>query len=136
MKLPLVLIVEADSNVRHVLVDVLRSAGYRTLEAADEETARGVLGCVVPDVVLVDHASGDASARLLRLISWVRDARSSYAGTLHVVGMAGSEPEAEALLAAGATRLLRKPFGPRALTEAIAQVLARCEVRPDPGEVS
>jgi DNA-binding response OmpR family regulator len=133
MKAPVVLIVEADSNVRHALVDALRSAGHRTLEAAGEETARAVLGCVIPHLVLVEHGPAQAG---VRLISWLREARSSSAAPLPVVGMAGSEPEAEALLAAGATRVLRKPFGPEALTGAVARVLSRCGARADPGEGS
>ena len=132
MHAPLVLIVEADALVRRGLVEALRSAGYRTLEAAGDETARGVLGCVIPHAVLVDHGPGELG---VRLVAWLREARSALPGALPVVGMAGSEPEAEALLSAGVSRLLRKPFGPRALTGALERALSRGEARPDPWEV-
>src|SRR5512140_2543360 len=128
MNAPLVLIVEANAHVRCALVTVLRGAGYRTLEATSVDAARGVLDAVIPQVVLVDHGGpGQAGPEL---ISWLRHAPCPRTQAVPVVGMSGPEPEGQALLAAGASRLLRKPFGPRALTDALVQLLPRYEVHP------
>jgi CheY-like chemotaxis protein len=117
MAAPLVLIVEDNAQVRAALATVLRGAGYRTLEVPSAE-ARGLLHFAAPQVVLVDHGgSGQAGPELIR---WLRRDGSPGVKSLPVVGLSGSGLEATALLGAGASRLLHKPFGTRALIAAVA----------------
>jgi two-component system cell cycle response regulator DivK len=103
---PLVLIVDDNERNLKLARDVLRAAGFRTLEAASGREAITVALAQLPDVVLLDlrlpDMEGTDVARAL--------AAEPRTGGIPLVALTALEPEAEQLRAAGFTDQLRKPI--------------------------
>jgi two-component system cell cycle response regulator DivK len=103
---PLVLIVDDNERNLKLARDVLRAAGFRTLEAANGREAITVALAQLPDVVLLDlrlpDMDGTDVAREL--------AAEPRTGGIPLVALTALEPEAELLRAAGFTDHLRKPI--------------------------
>jgi CheY-like chemotaxis protein len=115
---PVVVVADDDPGLRALVVEVLAAAGYRPLEAADGDTAWGLVHAHRPAVVVSNHAMpGRSGPDLARAIK----ADPELAGT-HVIIVSGTErpAELEAIRASGADRFLRKPFSLRALAHAVA----------------
>jgi hypothetical protein len=115
------LVVEDDANVRAVVQRVLERSGYRAFAAANAEEAlaiagseRGRIDLLISDIVMPGMDGRELARRL-------RAQRPELLGTLLVSGYANddiSPPESGEPFA-----LLRKPFTPRALLQAIRQLL-------------
>lgn len=103
---PLVLIVDDNEKNLKLARDVLRTAGFRTLEAANGRQAITVAVSQLPDLVLLDlrlpDMDGVAVARAL--------AAGPRTGGIPLVALTALEPEPERLRAAGFTDHLRKPI--------------------------
>jgi two-component system cell cycle response regulator DivK len=103
---PLVLIVDDNERNLKLARDVLRAAGFRTLEAANGREAITIALAQLPDVVLLDlrlpDMDGTDVAREL--------AAEPRTGGIPLVALTALEPEAERLHAAGFTDHLRKPI--------------------------
>ena len=103
---PLVLIVDDNEKNLKLARDVLRAAGFRTLEAANGRQAITVAVSQLPDIVLLD----------LRLpgMDGITVARELAAGPrtagIPLIALTALEPEPERLRAAGFTDHLRKPI--------------------------
>jgi signal transduction histidine kinase/CheY-like chemotaxis protein len=119
-----VLVVEDDELVRRLLVDVLSRGGHRVRSAADAAGARAIargqrLDLLVTDVVL-PRGSGPTLARELQ-------AQNPGMVCLFATGYY-DDPELEEVPLLGA-RLLRKPFSPDELLDAVNALLVD---RPSP----
>jgi PAS domain S-box-containing protein len=119
----LILVAEDDSTVRHVVVTVLRRAGYRVLEAADPQHAvdlareqPGKIDLLLTDVVM-PVMNGKELARQLCV----------QRPELAVLYMSGYSDEAivhRGVLDTG-VHLLAKPVTPDQLLKAVAEALVR-----------
>lgn len=127
-----ILLVEADDLVRKALRRTLESHGYRVLEAINGEKAgllchhhRGPIDLLLSDLSL----PGLRGPELARVVTGVRP----FTRVLFLT----AEPEeanAEAGLCPGCWLLIRKPFRPRELAEALEDFLARQAGPPMSGE--
>jgi two-component system cell cycle response regulator DivK len=103
---PLVLIVDDNERNLKLARDVLRAAGFRTLEAANGHEAITVARAQLPDVVLLDLRLPDMEGTDV-----ARDlAAEPRTGGIPLVALTALEPEAERLRAAGFTDQIRKPI--------------------------
>ena len=118
-----VLVVEDDSDVRHLTVSLLEVLGYRVLEAADGTAALAILerspqpDLLLSDVILAGALSGPEMAR---------DATQLYP-TLKVLFMSGYAESAvhHNGLTGGHSELLNKPFHRQDLAQKVRSVLDR-----------
>ena len=113
---PTILVVDDDALVLQTVASMLREVGYSCLTAESYHRALALLkehSSELQLVLLDSVMPGMDGPRLLEQMKKVRR-------DLIVVGFTGGSPEQiEALLMAGATRVLRKPIDPRSLKEAI-----------------
>ncbi|MFP4054290.1 MAG: PAS domain S-box protein [Phycisphaerae bacterium] len=115
-----VLLVEDDESVRHVLVRELRGTGFTVLEAADAREAlplgqhyEGPIEVLVTDVVMPGLKGPELARRLLKARPHLRVLYiSGYAET--AVYTDEGDP---------GVSLLRKPFSPRQLSQAVQDIL-------------
>ena len=118
--MPTVLVVDDEPIVRDVVVKYLRREGYRTLEAADGNTALALVETERPDLVVLDlmlpGVDGLAVCRRIR-------ARSM----LPVIMLTARGEEADRIvgLELGADDYVTKPFSPRELAARVKTVLRR-----------
>jgi CheY-like chemotaxis protein len=114
-----VLVVEDDPGVRKIAVAFLKSAGYRTLEAADAEAAletlevAGDISVLFSDIMLGSGMSGHALADLLR-------ARFPRLGVLLTTGYDDTSDAARSVEASHA--LIRKPYRREQLVAAVRRI--------------
>lgn len=117
----LVLVVEDETIVRDIVVEVLRQLGYRTLEAADAESALDALrGVAVLDLLVSDIGLPGMDGRQLA------DAAREHHPQLRVLlmsGYASGATSASGFLGPG-MELITKPFTVDALAARIGQMLA------------
>src|SRR5262245_31122910 len=112
---PLVLIVDDNDRNRKLARDVLRAAGFRTLEAPSAADAIALAADRVPNLILMDlqlpDMHGTDAAR--RLGEWPRTAR------IPIVALSSSPftGTGDWLLAAGFVGYLEKPFSVRDFPE-------------------
>lgn len=119
---PLVLIVDDNDRNRKLARDVLRAAGFGTLEAASGAEGIALAAGELPDVVLLDLGLPDMDGTdvLRELRDRARTAR------LPVVALSARRPDddGEWLLAAGFAGYLEKPISVREFPD---QVRVHCE---------
>lgn len=121
---PLVLIVDDSDKNRKLAREVLRAAGFRTLEAARGDEAIAVAATRLPDVILLDlrlpDMDGTDVARKLR--------GRSETGSIPIVALSASPIAGggERLLATGFDGYLQKPIDVRAFPQ---QVRSHCDHR-------
>jgi DNA-binding response OmpR family regulator len=121
-----VLVVDDEPIVRDVVVRYLEQEGYRTLQAADGETARSMLEQETPSLVVLDLMLPGTDG--LALCRWIRD-RSEL--PVIMVTALGEESDRLTGLEIGADDYLTKPFSPRELVARVKAVLRRAP--PIPG---
>ena len=115
-----VLVVDDEPVVRDVVVRYLEQAGYRTLQAADGDSARELLEQETPSLVVLDLMLPGTDG--LSLCRWIR---SRSALPVIMVTALGEEADRLAGLELGADDYLTKPFSPRELTARVTAVLRR-----------
>ena len=120
-----VLVVDDEPIVRDVVVRYLEQEGYRTLQAGDGETARGLLEQELPSLVVLDLMLPGMDG--LALCRWIRG-RSEL--PVIMVTALGEEADRLTGLDIGADDYLTKPFSPRELVARIKAVLRRTAARP------
>jgi DNA-binding response OmpR family regulator len=115
-----VLVVDDEPIVREVVVRYLAREGYRTLEAADGSSARGVIEEADLDLVVLDVMLPGTDG--LELCRWIRG-RSE----LPVIMLTARGEEADRIvgLELGADDYVTKPFSPRELAARVRSVLRR-----------
>jgi len=122
MKHPSVLYVEDNEYNRKIVRQLLSRTTYRLREAADGESALGMVREERPDLVLMDvqlpKMSGLDVTRALRT-----DPATADVPIIVVTSFALSGDDQRAL-AAGASAYIAKPYSPRELLALIQQFLA------------
>jgi DNA-binding response OmpR family regulator len=115
-----VLVVDDEPIVREVVVRYLAREGHRTLEAADGDSARGVIEEADLDLVVLDVMLPGTDG--LDLCRWIRG-RSE----LPVIMLTARGEEADRIvgLELGADDYVTKPFSPRELAARVRSVLRR-----------
>ena len=115
-----VLVVEDESVVREVVVKYLRREGFRTLEAADGDTACSLVEREAPDLVVLDLMLPGTDG--LGVCRWIR-ARSEV--PVIMLTARGEEADRIVGLELGADDYVTKPFSPRELAARVKSVLRR-----------
>jgi DNA-binding response OmpR family regulator len=123
-----VLIVEDESVVREVVVKYLRREGFRTLEAADGDTACDLVEREQPDLVVLDLMLPRKDG--LAVCRWIRS-RSEV--PVIMLTARGEEADRIVGLELGADDYVTKPFSPRELAARVKTVLRRAR-RPELSE--
>jgi two-component system, cell cycle response regulator DivK len=117
-----ILVVEDQEDNRQILRDLLGSAGYNLVEAADGEQALAAYAKQRPDLILMDiqlpAMDGYETTRRIRA-----DPESKAIPIIAVTSYALIGDEAKAL-AAGCNAYVTKPYSPRALLAKIRDYLA------------
>ncbi|WP_138442261.1 response regulator transcription factor [Sinomonas susongensis] len=117
------LVVEDDDDVRHLVEDVLRQAGFEVLSASTGREGAEIAQREDPAVVTLDLGLPDIDGfEVLRRIRTSSDA--------YVVMLTARDEEPDTLLAlqSGADDYLTKPFRPRELRARIAAMMRRPRV--------
>ena len=118
-----ILVAEDDADSRRILVRVLTSEGYETLEAADGRTTVEIARREHPDLVVMDLAmpgmDGWEASRRLKADPQTADIPIV---ALTAFAMRGDEERARE---AGCDGYLSKPCRPQTIREVVRQYLAR-----------
>ncbi|HNX19179.1 MAG TPA: PAS domain S-box protein [Acidobacteriota bacterium] len=116
-----VLLAEDDPAVRSLVADVLRTRGYRVLEAADGDEAAqigarldGAVDLLIADIVMPGMSGRELVRTLLEQWPGLR--------ALLISGYSGERTEPDEP-APGAVAFLQKPFSPGALARRVREVL-------------
>lgn len=118
-----ILIVDDDRALRHVLGELLKSAGHAVEQAAEGHEAIRCLDACAYDVVLLDIGLPGVSG--LDVLAHAKAAASPP-----IVIMMTADDTPETLLAAvrrQAYRYLRKPFAPSAIVEVVDDAIAHAD---------
>jgi DNA-binding response OmpR family regulator len=115
-----VLVVDDEPIVRDVVVRYLERDGYRTLEAADGETARRLLESELPALVVLDVMLPGIDG--LDLCRWIR---ARWDLPIVMLTARGEEADRIVGLELGADDYLTKPFSPRELAVRVRNLLRR-----------
>jgi DNA-binding response OmpR family regulator len=124
---PLVLVVDDERPLRHLVRSYLEREGFRVAEAGDGETALNLTRDLAPDLVVLDlmlpGIDGIEVCRRLRAFS-----------DCYVLMLTARAEEVDTLvgLAVGADDYVTKPFSPRELTARIRAMLRRPRAVPVP----
>lgn len=117
-----VLVVDDSGAVRGLLVRALQLHGFGTEEAERAEDALRMVVKDPPDVIIVDQfMPGMSGAELLRAL---RISPSPRLREVPVIGLSGRMGSEQALLEAGASCFLAKPFNEQALIKAVRWALS------------
>ncbi|MEA5453442.1 response regulator transcription factor [Sinomonas sp. JGH33] len=116
----LALVVEDDDDVRHLVEDVLRQAGFEVMSASTGREGAEIARREDPAVVTLDLGLPDIDG--FEVLRRIRSASDAY-----VVMLTGRDEESDTLLAlqSGADDYLTKPFRPRELRARISAMLRR-----------
>jgi PAS domain S-box-containing protein len=118
----LVMVVEDDAEVLELAADILRSAGYRVLEALGaHEALEYIEAGEHPDLLLADVVMPELSGP--QLAAQLADQRPD----LPVIYMSGYASEDSAGVAVDEDDLIRKPFSHRHLINRVEERLSRSE---------
>jgi DNA-binding response OmpR family regulator len=115
-----VLVVDDEPIVRSVVVRYLQREGYRTVEAADGDSARAILESDPPELVVLDLMLPGMDG--LALCRWIRS-RSDL--PVIMLTALGEETDMIVGLEVGADDYVSKPFSPRELAARVKTVLRR-----------
>ncbi len=117
-----VLVVDDEPIVREVVIRYLQREGFRTLEAADGQSAQRLVEDGAPNLVVLDVMLPGMDG--LTLCRWIRS-RSD----LPVIMLTARGEEADRIvgLELGADDYVTKPFSPRELAARVRTVLRRTE---------
>ena len=117
-----VLVVDDDSEIRHLVKGVLDREGYEVLEACDGRSAVEIAGADRPDLVLLDMSMPERDG--VWVASEIRS-RNGKDSPLMVALSARHQPsDRERALEAGCSLFLSKPCPPSRLRETIRTLLA------------
>jgi len=116
-----ILVVDDESGVRRLACQALQRAGYATIEAEDGAEALKILECAAPSIRLV---LSDIRMPKLDGVQLERSCRDRWPG-LPVLLMSGEVTRdwVVRLVREGAHQVIRKPFQPDTLVEAVRSIL-------------
>ncbi len=112
-----VLVVDDDAHVRAHIVDTLEAAGFTVTSVGSGEEALRLLDARTVDLLLVDFAMPGMNGAEV-----IRAARQRHKA-LKVLMVSGYSDSAAIEAAAGAVRVLRKPFDVAELTAAVTETI-------------
>ena len=115
-----VLVIEDEAQIREFEVTYLRDAGYKTIEAADGQTALKLLEQHTPDLAVVD-----INLPKLNGFEVCKAIRKSSTLPILIVTARSSDEDEVAGLAMGADDYIRKPFNPNVLVARVKALLRR-----------
>ena len=110
-----ILIVEAQTDLRHRLVSLLEQAGHSATAVATIAEAAGILAVDVPDLLATDVVLIDGSSTSL--------AKQAEAGGAKTLMMTGS-PDRIVEFDGSGQPYLSKPFPPEAFLQRVEQILS------------
>ena len=113
-----VLIVEDDAPIAHVLSTILTANEYSVLKASTGAMARSMISSYHPDVILLDLGLPDISG--LEVLQWLR---RDYGTPVLIVSARADEQEKVQALDMGADDYITKPFGTSELLARIRTAL-------------
>ena len=117
-----VLLVDDSRAIRSLVASILVADGFVPLEAESAAEALRIAVARAPGVAIVDYHLPDMSgADLVRLL---RASLTPSVNSIPVIGLSGISGSERALMSAGATCFVAKPFHERDLRTAIRSVLA------------
>ncbi|MDN5274964.1 MAG: response regulator transcription factor [Candidatus Saccharibacteria bacterium] len=115
-----VLIIEDEASIREFEVTYLRDAGYKTIEAADGQTAVELFEQHKPDLAIIDinlpRMSGLDVCKTIRMTSTI---------PILIVTARDSDEDEVIGLAMGADDYIKKPFNPNILVARVQALLRR-----------
>ena len=118
-----VLLVDDNEVIGHVLVEILRANRLEPVLASSAEDALRIASTDPPDVMVVDQGlPGLMGSDLIRI---VRASEHEALRTVPIVGLSGRADSCAALVAAGASTFVRKPFRDLDLVAAIRAAAQR-----------
>ena len=123
-----ILIVEDDETIVHILSTILTSNGYNVIKAETGAMARSMINSYHPDVILLDLGLPDMDGT--EIIQWLRQ---NYGTSVLVVSAREEEEEKVRALDLGADDYITKPFGTPELLARIRTAL-RHQARQESGE--
>ncbi|MFF5206190.1 response regulator transcription factor [Streptosporangium sp. NPDC000396] len=125
---PGALVIEDSADVRRMLCELLRMAGFDVSEAATGAQGLDLVGKVRPDLVTLDLMLPDMDG-----IEVCRRLRSMT--TAYVIMLTGRAEETDRLigLEVGADDYMTKPFSPRELRARVAAMFRRPRTAEQPG---
>jgi CheY-like chemotaxis protein len=117
-----ILVVDDDPSIRRFAGDVLRSCGYRVLEASGGKQALSLLGRHTVDVLITDLIMAEQDG-----LETIRAAKKN-APRLRVIAISGGfgEEFLEVARLLGAEEIIRKPFDAAKLRDTVARVTQLC----------
>jgi DNA-binding response OmpR family regulator len=115
-----ILIVEDEPSIREFEVTYLRDAGYKTVEAADGQSAINIF-----NEQRIDLAVIDVNLPKLDGFEVCRAIRSSSAAPILIVTARDSDEDELKGLAVGADDYVKKPFNPNVLVARVQALLRR-----------
>jgi two-component system response regulator HydG len=122
-----VLIVDDEFSIRKTLSMLLRSEGYRALEAADLDQAKQALQSEGVDLVITDLRLGEESG--MELLSWLRTNGSEIESV--IMTAFGSIENAVEAMKLGAYDYLTKPINPDELLLRLNKVMEKRSLRQE-----
>jgi DNA-binding response OmpR family regulator len=116
-----ILVVDDDSDMRHVLSDFLQRSGYRVIEAANGQEGISVIESERIDVVILDKEMPGMNG--LDVLSVVRH-RCPRLPIIFITAFGGHEDEDESRRR-GARFYIEKPFRVASVVDAVQSVLEK-----------
>lgn len=123
-----ILIIEDDAPIAHILTTILTTNEYNVIKAATGAAARSMINSYHPDVILLDLGLPDMDG--IEVLRWLRQ---SYGMPVLVVSARGDEAEKVRALDLGADDYITKPFGTSELLARIRTAL-RHQAKQESGE--
>ncbi|HAC80468.1 MAG TPA: hypothetical protein DCG06_09245 [Deltaproteobacteria bacterium] len=117
-----VLVVDDDSEIRHLVKGVLDRAGYDVLEACDGRSAVEIAGADRPDLVLLDMSMPERDG--LWVASEIRSRNGADSPVMVALSARHQPSDRERALEAGCSLFLSKPCPPSRLRDTIKTLLA------------
>jgi two-component system cell cycle response regulator DivK len=129
-----ILVVEDNSDIRHLMVFFLEQMGYDVVEAATGLAAIERATATLPDLItmdlgLPDLTGGEATARLKA------DPSTKHIPVIAITAYCKETPLVESAVAAGACEVLYKPITLRSLDDALRRLLMIKERPPQHHEI-
>jgi len=120
-----ILIVDDDRRIRHLLTTYLRGHGYRATSAASSKEARGYLGSVAFELIVLDVMMPGESG-----FDFAADLRKESDVPILMLTARGEPSDRVRGLEIGVDDYLAKPFEPRELLLRIGSILRRAKAPP------
>ena len=115
-----VLVIEDEAPIREFEVTYLRDAGYRTIEAADGQTAVELFEAHKPNLAIID-----INLPKMNGLEVCKAIRATSTMPILIVTAKGSDEDEVAGLSMGADDYIKKPFNPNVLVARVQALLRR-----------